>query len=216
MAAAVVVGCDDRADGPSALMDGSRTTPPRVELEGISAPAVATKVRVIGAEEPPVDPRADSCLREHGAAAPERPLGVIVERVGVESSSVTFASASGLHGCDGGTGPRKARRTWCGIAFGVLTHGRLDDPRLDVAACRTASGHPLAFVWTSAGPRTRYVAVVQEGYTEVYEPTGDVPIRIATTTGVEVVGSRATFRLSEHDVHGRLLRRYELDAVPAG
>jgi hypothetical protein len=216
VAAAIVVGCDDRAEGPSALMDGSPATPPRVELEGISAPAVVTKVRVVGAKKLPVDPRADSCLREHGVAAPERRLGVIVERVGAESSSVTFGSASGLHGCDGGTGPRTTRRAWCGIAFGVLTHGRLDDPRLNVAACRTASGHPLAFAWISAGPRTRYVAVVQEGYTEVYEPTGDVPIRIATATGVEVDGSRATFRLSEHDAYGRLLRRYELDAVPAG
>ena len=141
---------------------------------------------------------------------------MIVERVGVESSSITFDSASGLHGCDGGEGPREAGREWCGIAFGILTRGRLDDPRLDVTGCRTASGAPLGFVWVYAGPRTRYVAVVQEGYAEVYEPAGRVPIRIATSAGVEVDGSRAIFRVSEHDGRGHLLRRYELDAVPAG
>ena len=198
-------------------MDGSPATAPRAELEGVSEPAVATKVRVRRAETLAADPRAASCFRAHDSAAPDGRHGVTVERVGVESSSVTFGSASGLHGCDsGGEGSPEAGREWCGIAFGVLTRGRLDDPRLDVTGCRTASGAPLGFVWVYAGPRTRYVAVVQEGYAEVYEPAGGVPIRIATTTGVEVDGSRATFRISEHDARGHLLRRYVLDAVPAG
>jgi hypothetical protein len=139
----------------------------------------------------------------------------IVERVGAVGSSVTFASVSGLHGCDDGQ-RREARRHWCGIAFGMLRRGRLDDPRLDVAGCRTVSGGPIGFVWVKAGAETRYVAVSQDGYAEVYEPAAGLPIRIATSAGVTVDGSRATFRISEHDARGRLLRRYRLDAVPAG
>jgi hypothetical protein len=139
---------------------------------------------------------------------------VIVERTGVEGSSVTFQSDAGLHACDA-QGRRAPGRLWCGISFGVLKRGRLEDPRLDIAGCRAASGDPLGFAWISTDPRTRYLAVTQDGYAEVYEPSGGLPIRIATT-GVEVDGSRATFRLSEHDARGRLLQRYVLDAVPAG
>jgi hypothetical protein len=139
----------------------------------------------------------------------------MIERTGVESLSVTFQSDAGLHACDG-HGRRGAGRLSCGISFGVLKRGRLDDPRLDIAGCRTTTGDLLGFAWISTGPRTRYIAIMQDGYAEVYEPAGGLPIRIATTTGVEVDGSRATFSLSEHDAHGRLLRRYVLDAVPAG
>jgi hypothetical protein len=139
---------------------------------------------------------------------------VIVERTGVEGSSVTFRSDAGLHACDR-QGRREAGRL-CGTSFGVLKRGHLDDPRLDVAGCMTTSGDPLGFAWIATSPRTRYVAVMQDGYAEVYEPAGGLPIRIATATGIEIAGSRATFSLSEHDARGRMLRRYELDAVPAG
>jgi hypothetical protein len=211
-----MLGCDSQDDRPGKLMDGSPAKPPAVELEGVSEPAIATRIRVRRAGRLPTDSLANSCMGAHGLATPSGLQGSIIERVGVEGSSVTLASASGLHACDESQGPREAGREWCGIAFGVLTHRRLDDPRLDVADCHTASGHPMGFAWMSAGPRTRYVAVAQAGYAEVYEPAGGMPIRIATTTGVVVDGSRATFRLSEHDTRGRLLRRYELDAVAAG
>ena len=198
------------------LVDGSRAVPSRVELEGVSRPTVSTKVSVRQARTLRAGSVAASCFRAHGLAAPRGRYGAIVERVGVESSSVTFASASGLHGCDDGPGPREADRRWCGIAFGILRRGRLDDPRLDVAGCRTASGEPIGFVWITPITGARYVAVAQHGYAEVYEPAGGVPIRITNSAGVDVDGSRATFRISEHDARGRLLRRYELDAVPAG
>jgi hypothetical protein len=216
VAAALAAGCAGRGERPTVLADGSRTESPRVELEGISEPAVSTKVEVRHTRTLRPDSAARSCLRAHDSPAPDERYDAIFERVGVESSSVTFASASGLHACDGAHRPREAERPWCGVAFGVIRRGRLDDPRLDVAGCRNVSGDPLAFVWVSPGPGARYVAVSQHGYAEVYEPAGDLPIRIATSDGVEVDGSRATFRLSEHDGRGRLLRRYELDAVPAG
>lgn len=62
----------------------------------------------------------------------------------------------------------------------------------------------------------RYLVVRQAGYDEVYEAAGGLPVRIATTTGVSVEDARATFELSEHDVEGRLLSRYRLEAVVAG
>ena len=134
----------------------------------------------------------------------------------MESSTVTYVSDAGLHGCDNSRGRREGGRRWCGTSFGVLKRGRLEDPRLDVAGCQTDSGAPMGFAWITTAPRARYLAVAQEGYSEIYEPAGGVPIRIATTSGIEVDGSRVTFRLSEHDANGRLLRRYELEAVPAG
>jgi len=197
-------------------MDGSPASAPRVELEGVSEPAVMTKVSARQTLAKSAGSRAASCVRAHTVPSSERAGIVAVERVGVESSTITFAWADGLHGCDNARGAREASRAWCGIVFGVLTRGRLDDPRLDVAGCRTVSGDPVAFVWVSAGPRTRYVAVAQDGYAEVYKPAGDRPIRIATTAGIEGDGSRVTFRISEHDARGRLVSRYALDAVPEG
>jgi hypothetical protein len=197
-------------------MDGSPTTTTTVELEGVPEPAVVTKVKVRRADPRAADPLKASCLGAHGLVVSGGHHGATVERIGVEGSSVTLTSASGLHACDDSQGSREAGRRWCGIAFGVLTHGRLEDPRLDVAGCLTASGHPVGFAWISAGSQTRYVAVAERGYSEVYEPAGGVPIRIATATGVGVDGSRASFRLTEHDARGRLLRRYELEAVAAG
>jgi hypothetical protein len=198
------------------LADGSPAVPSPVELEGVSEPTVSTKVEVRRTTTLRSDSVAATCLRAHDSPAANGRHGEVVERVGAESSSVTFGSASGLHGCDGAQGLTEAARPWCGVTFGVLRRGRLDDPRLDIAGCRDVSGDPLAFVWISPGPGARYVAVAQDGYAEVYEPAGGLPIRIASSDDVEVDGARATFRLSEHDGRGRLLRRYEVGAVPAG
>jgi hypothetical protein len=51
---------------------------------------------------------------------------------------------------------------------------------------------------------------------EVYPVRGHFPVRIATTTGIDVAGSRASFEVSEHDARGRLLRAHELEARVAG
>jgi hypothetical protein len=209
----LLAGCDAHGDRPSTLMDGSRAHGPGVDLDGVSSPAIATKVLVRPAKTARAGSKAASCIRAQRAQG--RPRGAVVQRVGVESSTVTYVSDSGLHGCDNSRGRREGDRRWCGTSFGVLKRGRLDDPRLDIAGCGTDSGAPMGFAWITAS-RARYVAVAQDGYSEIYEPAGGIPIRIATATGIEVDGSRATFRVSEHDAQGRLLRCYELDAVPAG
>ena len=51
---------------------------------------------------------------------------------------------------------------------------------------------------------------------EVYESAASLPVRVATTSGIEVGASRATFRISEHDAAGNRLRDYELVVVVAG
>jgi hypothetical protein len=73
----------------------------------------------------------------------------------------------------------------------------------------------MGIAWIHPGPTARYVAVGQAGYVEVYEPAGSLPVRISTTD-VEIEGSRAIFEVSEHDITGRQVRRYELEVVPAG
>jgi hypothetical protein len=97
-----------------------------------------------------------------------------------------------------------------------LDDGRLQDPRLDIAGCRSATAGAMGFAWVQPDSRTRYVAVEQPGYTEVFETAGGLPVRIATTTGIETDGSTARFDVSEHDASGALVRKYELRAIPAG
>ena len=74
----------------------------------------------------------------------------------------------------------------------------------------------MAFIWIEPAAATRYVAVEQPGYVEVYETTPGLPVRIASITGVDVEGARASFELSEHGADGHLVRRYAADAVVAG
>ena len=61
----------------------------------------------------------------------------------------------------------------------------------------------------------RYVAVRQPD-TPRCTRCGSRPGAIASTTGVDLESSRATFEISEHDARGQLLRAYELEARVAG
>jgi hypothetical protein len=61
-----------------------------------------------------------------------------------------------------------------------------------------------------------YVVVAQPGYAEVYAVAGSLPVRVATTTGVEIDGSSASLDLREHGADGTLLRAYRLEAAVAG
>jgi hypothetical protein len=194
-------------------MDGSDARAPGVELEGVSKPALLTKVRSIRLDEVQPGTLAAECL--DGPARGVHPSGRIVERIGVRSESVTLREGSALSGCDDTPGPREEHRRWCGGSFGRLERGHLRDPRLDLAGCRTTDGAPLAFAWVEAQRGTRYAVVEQSGYGEVYAVAAGLPIRISTTD-VQVESSRARFEISEHDRDGRLLRRYRLEAAPAG
>lgn len=74
----------------------------------------------------------------------------------------------------------------------------------------------MGFAWIQPDPRTRYVALAQRGFVEVYEVAGGLPVRVASTTGVDIERSRATFTVSEHDPQGHLIDTYALDASVAG
>ncbi len=75
---------------------------------------------------------------------------------------------------------------------------------------------PVAFAWFEVSEKTRFLAVNQVEYVEVYEVAADLPVRVATVTEVVTEEARATFDLSEHDAEGRLLRRERVEAVVAG
>lgn len=209
------VACSGDEQTPSRLLDGSPARALPVELEGLIASPVLTDVRIVRVGEIEPDSTSASCLQRDWDA---EPAGQMVERTGVSSETVTFRNGSGhgLYGCDNSAGPREEDRRWCGGAFGRLYSGHLRDPRLDMGGCTTENREPVGFVWIKPSRDSHYVAVEQPGFAEVYRVAGGLPVRVATTSGIEIAGSRATFDLSEHDARGRLLRKYRLEAAVAG
>jgi len=196
-------------------MDGSPARDVPVELEGVDQPTVLTHVRVVRAAKRTPETISALCLRGRNWGI--RAAGSSVERVGAYSESVTFRQESrrGVFGCDNSPGPREENRRWCDGAYGTLYSGHLRDPRLSIV-CSTSDGKPMGFVWVEPSRNAHYVVVEQPGYAEVYAVAGGLPVRVATTTGVEIEGSRASFDLREHAADGRLLRAYRLEAAVAG
>jgi hypothetical protein len=212
----LVAACDGNDDGPpTTLMNGTKAAELPVDLEGVESPAVLTSFAVRRVEEIEGASAVATCLQQHRDDLPYEP---IVMRVGVSGESVTFRNRSrrGLYGCDNSQGAREEDRRWCGGAFGQLDGGHLRDPRLDMSECTTRGGGLVGFAWIEPGPGAKYVVVQQQGYAEVYEAGGGLPVRVTTTSDVEIEGSRATFELSEHDADGRAIRRYRVDTRVAG
>ena len=161
--------------------------------------------------------RLENCLfrGDRGSVAPD---AQVVERVGVEGESLTFAnrSGTGVYACDGGIDPAGERRLpWCGTVFGELEHGRLLDPRLDVL-CRSRREAPLAYAFVEPVAGAHWIGVRQEGYVELYEVLAGLPVRIASSRDVSLHNARATFQVTEYDVEGRELVSRELEAAVAG
>jgi hypothetical protein len=219
-AACVVVvgvspGCTGDDSEPFRLMDGSEPPEISVEVEGVPGPMVLTRVRTLQGSAPEPESLTASCLRDRLSDA--RPRGTVVERIGIFGESVTFRAASGREfvACDNSLGPRERDLRWCGGAHGLLYDGRLRDPRLSIV-CHMPDRQPMGFAWIQPAAGVRYVALIEPDYTEVYPVAGSLPIRVATASGAEIEGSRATFEISEHDASGRLLRKYRLEAAVAG
>lgn len=213
---ALVSACDGKDPAvPTTLMDGSPVREAPVELEGVDLPTVLTTVRVLREARSRPGTASAACLdhRHRGLDV----AGPAIERVGVSSESVTFreSSGGGIFGCDNSPGPREDDRRWCGGAYGMLHSGRLRDPRLSIG-CRTRDEMPVGFVWIEHEPSAEYVVVQEPGYAEVYEVAGGLPVRVATTTGVEIEGSRASVEVREHAANGGLLRQYRLESAVAG
>ena len=213
---AAVTGCAGDNGAPTALMDGSEPAVVPIELQSVEGPVLLTKVRFVPASEWSRESRSATCLDRGRGKDP--PTTSSVERVGVQSETVTFEAESrdAVFGCDNSPGPREGDRRWCGGAYGQLYGGHLRDPRLDIGGCRTQADEPIAFVWVEPGSSTRYIAVRQPDFTEVYEPAGGLPVRIATTSGFTDDPLGVTIDMTEHDATGKLLRSRRVDAVPAG
>jgi hypothetical protein len=214
--AAFLAGCAGGDDGgPIRLVDGSRALELPIELQGVGRPAVLTASHVTDVLAVQPGSKAETCLRKWGTEL--TPAGPLVERVGVSAESITFGEQAGFWvlGCNDSPGPREGDRPWCGGAIGQLYGGRLRDPRIDIG-CLSKDGKTVGFAWIEPARGARYVVVEQHGYVEVYEVAGGLPIRVATTSGVRIEGSRAVFDLSEHDAEGSLSRRYRLEAGVAG
>jgi hypothetical protein len=208
---AAATGCShDAPPAPSTLVDGSPARPPRVALEGGDGPPVATRARVLRADSVELSSTAARCLV---SIVPD--TGV-VERIGVNGTSVTFLGSRGreLHACDASTARTRNGRPWCGRSFARLRAGRLRDPRLSLS-CRSVDDRALGFAWIQPGARTAYVVVAQPGYDEVYPVAGDLPVRV-TTADVDLARSGAVFAVSEHARDGGRLRSYELEARASG
>jgi hypothetical protein len=207
LAGALVVGCaGDVASAPTTLVDGSPARPPPVALEGVGGPSVQGLVRVSPGDANELRSTTASCIASVG----EDVDGIVVERVGVSGSSVTFFGPErrDVHACDAGDG------AWCGHAFAHVRGGGLRDPRLSLS-CRAANGRQVGFAWVQPSTAARYVVVEQPGYVEVYPSARGLPVRITTET-VDALASSATFTISEHAGDGRRLHTYELEAQVAG
>jgi len=209
-------GCAGDEQPPAQLIDGTPARrPSAAALEDIANDQIATTIKVVDTRRVAPATRAAQCLRR---ARDHAAVGPVVVRVGVNGESITFRDSSGrsLIACDRAAASGEGRVVWCGIAIGRLEDGRLQDPRLDLAGCRTAAADPVAFAWVEPGRATRYVMVRQPGFTEVYRVASGLPVRISTTSGIDREMSRASFQITEHDGDGRLLRAYTLDASVSG
>jgi hypothetical protein len=159
----------------------------------------------------------DDCLSaaDRGAVASDAP---VAERVGVDGRSITFANRDGtrVYACDGGIDPTGERAPpWCGAAVGRRERGRLLDPRLDVV-CVDRRRRPLAYAFVDAVENARWVGVRQDDHVELYEVLAGLPVRVATSRGIDLAGARAAFEIAQYDVAGGELVRETLEAAVAG
>ena len=209
-AAAVLLlgGCGGGGEAkPARLLDGSA-------LPAVPSPlsAVDGAVMTIVHDLPATDERAVACVTGFGVGSPE----AVVERIGVDGRSVTFARGSRLFACDAATGAREGPAASCGGAFGRRERGRLTDPRLDLANCTDANGETVAFVWIEPAPGAAYVAVDRDGWVEVYATRAGLPVRVATTEGIGAGTSSLGLTASQYAGDGSEVRKDDVDTHVAG
>lgn len=143
---------------------------------------------------------------------------LVVERVGIDGSSMTFADGPALHACDAIPRPfpdpdLATAHGSCGGSVGRLQSGILRDPRLSLC---TADDHTVtAFAWMTPSTRTAWVAVKSHGSEQIFQTAGGLPVRVTTSDDVNPEGW-ATFEIEEYGRQGEQLRRYELHTAVAG
>ena len=146
------------------------------------------------------------------------PNARIVERIGVFGESLTFADADGttVYACDGGLDPAGERQPpWCGFVVGRAVDGRLLDPRLDIL-CQDREHRRIAYAFVVPVAGAHWIGVREDGYTEIYEVLAGLPVRVATSRGIDAAQSRAVFEVTQYDAQGDELVRADLEAQVAG
>jgi hypothetical protein len=202
-------GCDE-GSRPERLLHGQ----PAAEFGPVDG-SVVTQTRMLRGGF--LGPRLTQCLApaDREIVSPDT---VVVERVGVFGESLTFLDRAGRHvyACDGGVDPAGERREpWCGLSVGRLFDGKLLDPRLDIL-CHDPTGEPLAYAWVVPVAGAHWIGVDQGPYTELYEAAGDLPVRIASTRGVDRAHSQASFDVTQYGMAGRELVRGTLETAVSG
>jgi hypothetical protein len=141
---------------------------------------------------------------------------VVIERRGKVADSVTVARGGDprVFACDR-TGVALEGHAWCGTSEGILRHGVLRDPRLDILCVDRRDRH-VAAAWVNMPRGTRWVGVKQGAFVELFPAATRLPVRIATARGIEYARSRATFSLAYYAADGRVLTRRRLTAQVAG
>ncbi len=209
-----LAGCGG-GDSPPQLVDGSSPVALPAELADLDN-AVLTRSSVLPAHN------VDQARLEACGLAPEADDTAVVERVGLNGSSLTFAGADlSLYGCSAIPDPvtvddpdNPGGGIWCGAAAGRLDAGKLNDPRLTL--CQAEDGDLTGFAWIEAGADTKWVVVSDAGRREVYEVAESLPVRVTTTDGVQPESSRASFDIEEYAADGGKLREYVLETAVAG
>jgi hypothetical protein len=207
VAAVLTCGCGGSPGRPTRLLDGR----PAFRFAPVRG-SVLTYARVLQ-----LDGRADACLSAADRAIVPADTEV-VERIGVDGESLTFArpDRAVVYACDGGIDPAGERNPpWCHTVVGDLDNGHVLDPRLDVM-CRDRARRPLAYAFVDPVAAARWIGVRQDGYVELYEVLGALPVRVATARGVDVDSARATFELKQYDTQGQELAHGEMEAAVAG
>jgi hypothetical protein len=207
LAVVLLAGCDSGAR-PERLLYGEAAQ----ELKAVSGSVVAIG-RVLDGTT--LGRRFTSC-RPAGAEIPND--AVVVERIGVFGESLTFADSGRktVYACDGGTDAAGEHKPpWCGSSAGRLFGGKLLDPRLDIL-CRDRKGRALGYAWVEPAAGVRWIGVDQGAYTEIYEVLAGLPVRIASTRGIEAGRARATFDVAQYDNHGKEVIEGKLEAQVAG
>lgn len=203
----IAAACGARHGPPARLLDGS----PAARFDPVGNSVIA-RSRVVQLGD-----RAADCLSAADRANVAADSSA-VERVGVDSESLTFAGRDGavVYACDGGVDPAGERKApWCRAVVGELDHGHVLDPRLDVI-CRDRRRRPLAYAFVEPAPGARWIGVRQDGYVELFEVLGDLPVRIATTRGIDADNARTMFALTQYDADGGELVHGEMEASVAG
>ena len=208
LAVVLLVGCDRGGDRPQRLLYGERAQ----EFRPVAGSVIALG-RVLDGTT--LGSRFTSCRPARAGIGND---SMVVERIGVFGESLTFADAAHktLYGCDGGADAAGERKPpWCGNPAGLLFHGKLLDPRLDVL-CRDRKSRPLAYAWVEPAAGVRWIGVDQGGYTEIYEVLAGLPVRVASARGVQPGRARASFDVTQYDSHGKELVKGRLEARVAG